>query len=1347
MPPEKKQPTREQLEEALRRAHDAGETDHARTLAQAIRDGAYAEAPGINVTPAPADNPATRTSDVLQQADQFVDETQRIEGRAMQRDIERAGSDMQVVRHPQTGEPYQRAFLSDPAVARGPGFEQLQDSSELAQGAAAINGNFLGAGGELAGLMNPDLPFAKQGFDEAYARAYEENPALAMALEMGGSAGPLMLGGAVGMGPRTAGAVEGGVYGFNDPFVGGEGLESRALNAAGGALTGRVLGGIGAGSKNQLDRQINTWSGVDTIQRVADEEFGITLTEGQIKGDPALRAVEDSARKGSLGSESANRAGRESFQAQNEAATRAARALGGDTYSEANQAAEAAARGIRSRIDQRRGEITEAYDRAASYGAEMSEEGVRGLPNAVVDRLERKDLVTLANVEDGVTEASMYPALKSAIGSIRRMSEAAGERGGSLEFVAIEEQRQHLNDLIGGAKNPKDRAAVIRLKNAYDRAIDDAVDNALFNGNSAFISAYRDARELNAKFQREWGANKVFERIVEREARPEEVINFILGGSRVAGDKNYDVLLQLKGALEEDPEAWQALQEAYVKKTFNQLPKDFGPQRTLQLLDEMLVGRNQSFSQILFDDDQYQQMRRFRSVVESMVPPDGSINYSNSGVMLQRMRTSANDMMTGLHATPGVRAIGRTIMGALDKFGVETQGRRVKRQLNPPRGLDTRRIESGFPEERFTPRAADLPGAGAGAARQPRSLQEGIEQAARGEPTTTSPSVMAQAMNGPQQAAPQRPVFGRRAPEPEVPPQAPPGPPSRVTEPIPESAYGGGPRNAERMNIPKEPTTLTSAVRNLGGIKTRYTSEGVQKNLSRGDFEGIPGLINDRSGKGADDMVRALQEDGFDIANEDDLYRALDNERMGVKTYRIGEGEAYEMELDSYEAMLAGDDPVQNGIPDLRGLMARLMGNEDGTLLPKVFKGGDEAASDALPMDEASRLARAREMGFDTDAYHGTGADITQFDPARAGSVTRARSARLGTWLVDDPNTAGGYARYATEDKPVQDLINASYAAERNGNWDEAARLMQQAETLEQRIMQDGLGRGANIMPVKVRGNIKKIDMQGAKYDPDDTQLTRLAEEAKAEGYDGVTFQNFVDNVDYSDYSTANHTLVFDPKNIRSKYAKFDPELSDSPIITNGLPSVKPDEPRPKIRMQNADGRPTTIGKIYELSKSVNPETGKLWTRAEIADEMMISRNQVSVTMSKLRSAGYDAEVAGSVSQLGYGQKTQMAVELKRQGLSNREIANRINAVYGKDVVHGGTDTTEGAVSVLLSQARGKKRGNGEVVDFGMGLALPTAAASMMLTEGESSEEQLETILGTDEEKRAAMARAMLGGF
>ena len=111
-------------------------------------------------------------------------------------------------------------------------------------------------------------------------------------------------------------------------------------------------------------------------------------------------------------------------------------------------------------------------------------------------------------------------------------------------------------------------------------------------------------------------------------------------------------------------------------------------------------------------------------------------------------------------------------------------------------------------------------------------------------------------------------------------------------------------------------------------------------------------------------------------------------------------------------------------------------------------------------------------------------------------------------------------------------------------------------------------------------------------------------------------------------------------------------------------------------------------------------------------------------------------------------EKRDMAIALKRQGLSNQAIADRINRVYGSDAVHGGTNTTANSVGAMLSKERRTLRESGEVVDFGLGVMLPSAAASMqLLPQGEPDEEQAANILGTEEEKRAAMARAMLGGY
>lgn len=64
---------------------------------------------------------------------------------------------------------------------------------------------------------------------------------------------------------------------------------------------------------------------------------------------------------------------------------------------------------------------------------------------------------------------------------------------------------------------------------------------------------------------------------------------------------------------------------------------------------------------------------------------------------------------------------------------------------------------------------------------------------------------------------------------------------------------------------------------------------------------------------------------------------------------------------------------------------------------------------DELPMDTASRMQRAKEMGFDTDVYHGTTHDIDAFDTAKANPESDWGPATYTTTSLDDvnPNYAG----------------------------------------------------------------------------------------------------------------------------------------------------------------------------------------------------------------------------------------------------------------------------------------------------------------------------------------------------
>lgn len=76
---------------------------------------------------------------------------------------------------------------------------------------------------------------------------------------------------------------------------------------------------------------------------------------------------------------------------------------------------------------------------------------------------------------------------------------------------------------------------------------------------------------------------------------------------------------------------------------------------------------------------------------------------------------------------------------------------------------------------------------------------------------------------------------------------------------------------------------------------------------------------------------------------------------------------------------------------------------------------GPRAPITDLPLDHASRMQRARSMGFDVDnvMYHGSPSGrIGAFDRTVGGSNTGARDGKLGIFLSDDPQIASDAAQW-----------------------------------------------------------------------------------------------------------------------------------------------------------------------------------------------------------------------------------------------------------------------------------------------------------------------------------------------
>ncbi len=204
--------------------------------------------------------------------------------------------------------------------------------------------------------------------------------------------------------------------------------------------------------------------------------------------------------------------------------------------------------------------------------------------------------------------------------------------------------------------------------------------------------------------------------------------------------------------------------------------------------------------------------------------------------------------------------------------------------------------------------------------------------------------------------------------------------------------------------------------------------------------------------------------------------------------------------------------------------------------LAERVKGGD-----SLAMDFASRMQRAKEQGASFGWFHGTDSDIKSFDPSKAGSSTLSESARQGTWLTDDaPITANSYANYAATDAKVMAKTRQADEAADRGDWDEYDRLTEEAEQLDSKFYDDRR-QGQNIMPLASMGNYKKMDAKGEAFNYAENDINDFIAQARSEGYDGVDIANLDDAVGRVD-TPANHRLVFEPSNIRSVNAAFDPK-------------------------------------------------------------------------------------------------------------------------------------------------------------------------------------------------------------
>ena len=241
---------------------------------------------------------------------------------------------------------------------------------------------------------------------------------------------------------------------------------------------------------------------------------------------------------------------------------------------------------------------------------------------------------------------------------------------------------------------------------------------------------------------------------------------------------------------------------------------------------------------------------------------------------------------------------------------------------------------------------------------------------------------------------------------------------------------------------------------------------------------------------------------------------------------------------------------------------------------PKRVKGLLELMDEALDMDAAkeavARLGlkegntaadRAKAMGFSDDTfYHGTNKDFDSFDPtlkARVINSHLADGSRNATYVTPNTQQASDFARSLNKNQtkitfkdgvvmPLK-IKGKFFDYDNVDDIDNLVKELKKDKTLKRLDPLYDSSFGITKL------DTLEFDAKGGNWD--DMEKAKIQNIIKNKGYDGY----HVKEVDHADrhYKKNSSPLIkasaiYNPANIRSKFAKFNPKKAGIPLLTGG---------------------------------------------------------------------------------------------------------------------------------------------------------------------------------------------------
>jgi len=386
----------------------------------------------------------------------------------------------------------------------------------------------------------------------------------------------------------------------------------------------------------------------DAGARIAGEEFDVPMSRGQAQNIPGASAKaerqlawEEQARNGAYG-EKARRIMREFDDAQ---AEKMAAARGGvqerigpegQLITREGEAGEMVGEGLRSAKKYWDDAVDAAYTKANMVEARIGTEHLGALLKTVAK-----------SMEDYGLDKVLHPAASRAMKEIKELATITSKTPQltKLTLRRLETTRRRLRTYINSSANDGDMGAAINIKRSLDDWLDNATDNALFEGDERALDALKVARATRTKKgelleQRGKGdeAGRVIEKILDTNPTPEQTINYIFGRGKLEGaHKAAPIIDRLGDALGRDSAEFASIQEAgWLRLAKEAGEKGFSPAKFKRNFDRAME-KNRTLMDTLYEPDDLALFRRFRDTVTKTITPDIAKNPSRSAYVMTRI--------------------------------------------------------------------------------------------------------------------------------------------------------------------------------------------------------------------------------------------------------------------------------------------------------------------------------------------------------------------------------------------------------------------------------------------------------------------------------------------------------------------------------------------------------------------------------------------------------------------------------------------------------------------------------------------------------------------------------------